>query len=77
MEVSIGELSEALSSINEASREAVSSMRKLLIAMCGYMVLTKRQHWLSIHGKDRVRKKWLNVAVRKLDKYKKQLRGAI
>lgn len=32
--------------------------------------LTKRQRWLSHNGKSRVRKKWRNVFLRKLEKYK-------
>ena len=41
-----------------------------LIAELGNKFLTKRQKWLSRHGKDRVRKKWRNVFFQKLDKYK-------
>lgn len=47
------------------------------VAFYGRKFLTKRQRWLFSHAKKRVRKKWINVFAKKLDKYKKQHRGEI
>ncbi len=63
----IKEFVKGLESVAQALAQILPQVAECAVTVYK-MVLTPRQYHLMLHGKKRVKKKWLNVATKRLDK---------